>query len=124
MSSSASRQSSTSSAVTCTLVGDASFVTLHGSGDLGDDIARFRRDAGQRHLLVLPRLFDWMPDDIARDLLDHGCERSDVVLVCERLPRDDEAITRTTVGELARHAGGTARSDTPFSDLSVLVVRR
>jgi len=107
-----------------TPIEDATFVTLHKSGDLGDDLARLRRDAGQRHLLVLPRPFDWMPGDIARDLLGHGCERSDVALVCERLTRDDEAVTRTTVGELARHAGGTARSDTPFSDLSVLVVRR
>ena len=103
---------------------DATFVTLHKSGDLDDDLARLRRDAGDRHLLVLPRPFDWMPGDIARDLLDHGCDPSAVALVCERLTHDDEAITRTTVGELARHAGGTARSDTPFSDLSVLVVRR
>jgi cobalt-precorrin-7 (C5)-methyltransferase len=65
-----------------------------------------------------------MPGDVARDLLDHGCDRGDVALVCERLTRDDEAITRTTVGELSRHAGGTTRSDTPFSDLSVLAVRR
>ncbi|OYR47321.1 cobalt-precorrin-7 (C(5))-methyltransferase [Halorubrum sp. Hd13] len=103
---------------------DATFVTLHKSGGLDDDLARLRRDAGDRHLLVLPRPFDWMPGDIARDLLDNGCDRSDGALVCERLTRDDEAITRTTVGELARHAGGTDRSDTPFSDLSVLVVRR
>ncbi|WP_144800116.1 cobalt-precorrin-7 (C(5))-methyltransferase [Halorubrum depositum] len=103
---------------------DATFVTLHKSGDIGDDLSRLRRDAGERHLLVLPRPFDWMPGDVARDLLDHGCERSDVALVCERLTRDDEAITRTTVGDLASHAGGTGRSDTPFSDLSVLVVRR
>jgi|AntRauTorckE6833_2_1112554.scaffolds.fasta_scaffold08696_7 hypothetical protein len=38
---------------------DATFVTLHKSGDLGDDLARLRRDAGERHLLVLPRPFDW-----------------------------------------------------------------
>ena len=107
-----------------TPIEDATFVTLHKSGDLGDDFARLRRDAGRRHLLVLPRPFDWMPGDIARDLLDHGCERSDAAIVCERLTRDDEVITRTTVGELARHAGGTGPSDTPFSDLSVLVVRR
>ncbi len=103
---------------------DATFVTLHKSGDLGDDVARLRRDAGERHLLVLPRPFDWMPGDVAVDLLEHGCVADDVVLVCERLTHDDEAITRTTVGELAAHAGGDGRDDTPFSDLSVLVVRR
>jgi hypothetical protein len=41
----------------------------------------------------------------------------------ERLTHDDESITRTTLGELAGHAGG-GREGTPFSDLSVLVVRR
>jgi len=65
-----------------------------------------------------------MPGDVARDLLNDGCERSDVALVCERPIRDDEPITRTTAGELARHVGGTERADTPFSNLSVLVVRR
>ena len=103
---------------------DATFVTLHKSGDLAADLDRLRRDAGERHLLVLPRPFDWMPGDVAADLLDHGRRPGDTALVCERLTHDDEAITRTTLGDLAAHAGGDARADTPFSDLSVLVVRR
>lgn len=85
---------------------------------------RLRRDVGRRHLLVLPRPFDWMPGDVAADLLDHGGEPSASALVCERLTHDDEAITRTTLGDLASHAGGDGPDDSPFSDLSVLVVRR
>ncbi|GAB6878053.1 cobalt-precorrin-7 (C(5))-methyltransferase [Halorubrum gandharaense] len=103
---------------------DATFVTLHKSGDLTDDLARLRRDAGERHLLVLPRPFDWMPGDVAADLLDHGASDDDAALVCERLTHDDEAITRTTLAELASHAGGDGQEDTPFSDLSVLIVRQ
>ncbi len=103
---------------------DATFVTLHKSGDLTADLDRLRRDAGARHLLVLPRPFDWMPGDIAADLLDHGCRPGAAALVCERLTHDDETITRTTLDDLATHAGGDGRDDTPFSDLSVLVVRR
>ena len=103
---------------------DTTFVTLHKSGDLGEDLYRLRRDAGKRHLLVLPRPFDWMPGDIAEDLLEHGGDPDDTALVCEKLTHDAESITRTTLGDLAAHAGGTDRSDTPFSDLSVLVVRR
>lgn len=102
---------------------DATFVTLHKSGDLTGPLARLRRAAGSRHLLVLPRPFDWMPGDVAADLLDHGATPDDDALVCERLTHDDESITRTTLGQLAAHAGG-GRDGTPFSDLSVLVVRR
>lgn len=103
---------------------DATFVTLHKRGDLTADLERLRRDAGRRHLLVLPRPFDWMPGDVAADLLDHGARPDATALVCERLTHDDETITRTTLGDLSAHAGGTDREDTAFSDLSVLVVRR
>ena len=103
---------------------DATFVTLHKRGDLSADLDRLRRDVGDRHLLVLPRPFDWMPGDVAADLLEHGGRADATALVCERLTRDDEAITRTTLEDLAEHAGGDGRDDSPFSDLSVLVVRR
>ena len=103
---------------------DTTFVTLHKSGDLADDLERLRRDVGKRHLLVLPRPFDWMPGDIVADLLDHGGSADDTALVLERLTHDDQAITRTTLGELAEHAGGSGPEETPFSDLSVLAVRR
>ncbi|MUW13993.1 cobalt-precorrin-7 (C(5))-methyltransferase [Halorubrum sp. CBA1125] len=107
-----------------TPVEDTTFVTLHKSGDLGPGLARLRRDVGERHLLVLPRPFDWMPGDVAADLLDHGADPDAAALVCERLTHADEAITRTTLGDLADAAGGEGPSSTPFSDLSVLVVRR
>jgi len=100
------------------------FVTLHRSGDLSEDLARLREDAGDRHLLVLPRPYDWMPGDIAEHLLDAGNSASLDALVLERLTHDDEAITRATLGELAEHAGGDRREESPFSDLSVLAVRR
>jgi cobalt-precorrin-7 (C5)-methyltransferase len=55
--------------------------------------------------------------------LDAGASASLDALVFERLTHDDEAITRTTLGELAGEAGGTGADETPFSDLSVLAVR-
>ncbi|WP_248898018.1 cobalt-precorrin-7 (C(5))-methyltransferase [Haloplanus halobius] len=100
------------------------FVTLHKSGSLDADLDRLRADVGDRHLLVLPRPYDWMPGDIAADLLDAGATPRTTALVLERLTHDDEAITRTTLGDLATHAGGADPSDTPFSDLSVFAVRR
>ncbi|PSQ55124.1 cobalt-precorrin-7 (C(5))-methyltransferase [Halobacteriales archaeon SW_8_68_21] len=107
-----------------TPIEDAAFVTLHRSGDLTDGINRLRRNVGKRHLLVLPRPFDWMPGDVAADLLEHGGDPEAGALVCERLTHDDERITRTTLRDLAGHAGGDEAGDSPFSDLSVLVVRR
>ena len=99
---------------------DTEFVTLHKSGDLAPDLARLRDAVGERHLLVLPRPFDLMPGDVAADLLEAGAAPDLRALVLEKLTHDDESITRTTLGDLAEHAG----EETPFSDLSVLAVRR
>ncbi|WP_137286007.1 cobalt-precorrin-7 (C(5))-methyltransferase [Halorussus salinisoli] len=101
----------------------SAFVTLHKSGDISPDLDRLRAAVGDRNLLVLPRPFDWMPGDVAAELLDAGGSPSLEALVCEHLTHDEESITRTTLGDLAESAGGTGREDTPFSDLSVLVVR-
>lgn len=102
----------------------ATFVTLHRSGDLSADLARLRRDVGERHLLVLPRPYDLMPGDVAADLLEAGAAEALPALIYERLTHAEESITETTLGELAEHAGGQSAEATPFSDLSVLVVRR
>ncbi len=96
------------------------FVTLHVRGDLTDALARLERDVGDRHLLVLPRPFDWMPGDVAAHLVEGGADPALDALVFERLTLDDETTTRTALGALADDAGET----TPFSDLSVLAVRR
>lgn len=103
---------------------DTEFVTLHKSGDITAGLDRLAREVGSRHLLVLPRPFDWMPGDIAAHLLDNGADPSLETLVCEHLTHDNEAVSRFTLAELSEHAGGSGVDDTPFSDLSVLAVRR
>ena len=103
---------------------DTAFVTLHKSGDITSGLNRLARAVGERHLLVLPRPFDWMPGDIAAHLIAHGADPDLEALVLERLTHDDESISRLSLAELAAHAGGSGREDTPFSDLSVLAVRR
>jgi len=97
------------------------FVTLHKRGDVAADLDRLRRDAGERHLLVLPRPGDCMPEDVAAVLVESGAVTELDALVFERLTHDDEAVTRTTLGGLAQRADASEGS--PFSDLSVLVVR-
>jgi cobalt-precorrin-7 (C5)-methyltransferase len=102
---------------------DAEFVTLHKSGDLDADLDWLVAAVGDRHLLVLPRPFDWMPGDIAAWLVDAGADPDLDALVYEHLTHDDERATRTTLGDLRASAGGESRESTPYSDLSVLVVR-
>ena len=100
------------------------FVTLHKSGDVTPDLDGLRADVGERHLLALPRPYDWMPGDVAETLLEAGGSPSLETLVFEHLTHDEERRTATTLGDLAAHAGGDGPDETPFSDLSVLVVRR
>ena len=103
---------------------DTEFVTLHKSGDITPGLDRLAEAVGQRHLLVLPRPFDWMPGDIAARLLEAGADPELEALVLERLTHDDESISRFSLAELSDHAGGSGADDTPFSDLTVLAVRR
>ena len=100
---------------------ETTFVTLHKSGPIESDLERLERDVGEKHLLVLPRPFDWMPERIAHRLLEAGGPDCDA-LVCERLTHDDEAITHGPLSELA--ADIDSREETAFSDLSVMVIRR
>ncbi|WP_440765857.1 cobalt-precorrin-7 (C(5))-methyltransferase [Natronorubrum sp. DTA7] len=105
---------------------DTEFVTLHKSGDLAADMERLAAAAtvDERHLLVLPRPYDRMPGDLAQFLLEEGAEPDLEALVLEKLTHDDEQIHRFTLSELAEHAGGSGKEDTPFSDLVVLAVRQ
>lgn len=99
------------------------FVTLHKSGDITRDLRRLRANVGTRHLLALPRPYDWMPEDIAADLLGAGGSPSLETLVLERLTHDDEEITKTTLGRLQVLGAESDADESLFSDLSVLAVR-
>ncbi|ELZ33907.1 cobalt-precorrin-6Y C(5)-methyltransferase [Halogeometricum pallidum JCM 14848] len=102
---------------------ESTFVTLHKSGAIASDLRRLREDVGDRHLLVLPRPYDWMPEDVAADLLDAGASPSLEALVLERLTHANEAVTETTLEGLSAMAAESAEDASPFSDLSVLAVR-
>lgn len=102
-----------------TPIEDSIVVTLHTRGDLEGAFARLVREAGDRNLLILPRPYDYMPERIADVLVERGVEAALDVHVYERLTFDDEAATRTTLGELA---SGDAGDGSAFDDLSVVVV--
>ncbi len=101
---------------------ETTFVTLHKSGDIGADLDRLREAVGDRHLLVLPRPFDWMPEDIAEMLIESGARPETEAVVLERLTHPEEESTITTLAELSGRQFGD--DDSPFSDLSVLAVRQ
>jgi len=102
---------------------ETTFVTLHRSGDITPGLRRLREEVGARHLLVLPRPYDWMPEDIAAELLEGSASPSLEALVFERLTHDDEEVTTTTLGGLRALAQESDGDGSPFSDLSVLAVR-
>ncbi|QZA88090.1 cobalt-precorrin-7 (C(5))-methyltransferase [Salinarchaeum sp. IM2453] len=95
------------------------FVTLHKSGGIDDELEQLVEHVGTRHLLILPRPYDWMPEDIAAYLLEHGASPSLSVFVFEHLTQQEEKITDTTLQALQ----STNTDDSTYSDLSVLVVR-
>lgn len=101
----------------------ATVVSLHRRDPIEDDVDRIVETAGDRHLLILPRPYDWMPADVAAHAVDCGVDPALDALVFERLTRPTEAVTRSTLGELAPDAGGNGPDETAFSDLSVLVIR-
>ena len=103
---------------------ETTFVTLHKSGDIEDDLERLADAVGRRHLLVLPRPYDWMPGDIAEHLIEEGAVPETEALVLEHLTHETESVTRQDLGALAEHAGGDSPSETPFSDISILAVRK
>jgi cobalt-precorrin-7 (C5)-methyltransferase len=101
-------------------------VSLHRRGSIADALARLVADAGERHLLVLPRPYDTMPGDVAAHLVENGVDPSLSALVYERLTHPAESVTRATLGDLAREAESDESGPDDgerFSDLSVLVVR-
>ncbi len=111
---------------------ETTVVTLHRRGSLDAPLDRLAADAGDRHLLVIPRPYDWMPEDVAAFLVERGADPALGAFVFEHLTHDAEARTTTTLGDLATEAGKDGEAgeagesdpgDSAFSDLSVLVVR-
>lgn len=84
------------------------------------DLDRLAADAGDRHLLVLVRPYDWMPPQIAGALLERGANPDLDALVLEELTLPEESVERTSLDGLATNADGT---DHAYSDRSILAVR-
>ncbi len=94
----------------------ALFITFHKRGDIVADrvelLEALRR--GRRHVIALPRPWDFMPVAMARWLLEEGLSPARTVWVLERLTLPDERVQRFTLTELAA-------AEEAFSDLSIVV---
>lgn len=97
----------------------STFASLHRRGDLDGDFDRLADAAGDRHLLVIVRPYDWMPPEIADALVERGAEPELDALVLEELTLPEESIERTTLGSLAADES----KQRAYSDLSILAVR-
>ena len=108
---------------------ETTFVTLHKRGPIEAELDRLASAVGDRHLLVLPRPYDCMPEDVAAHLLNDSAPEARAArsqlsaTVYEHLTHDEERATETTLGDLAAGSGGSGPEDSAFSDLSVLLVR-
>ena len=93
---------------------DTTFVTFHRRGDL-TPYRRHLRDvlAAGRNAIVIPRPWDFMPADIAADLLSGGASPDHAAEVWENLSRA-EAHWSGPLSELPEQT---------FSDMSILLIR-
>ena len=92
------------------------FITLHKREDTArelDELVHYI-DEGRRHIVLLPRPFDFMPARIASRLLEAGVRRDLPVRVYQRLTLEDE---QTWTGDLRE----CSESSEEFSDLSIMV---
>ena len=95
----------------------AYFLTFHKRGDTAQERREFVAAArtGDRHVVALPRPFDFMPSHMAGLLLEQGVAGLREVAVYERLTLPGEQVTRTSLA-------GLAASEQQFSDLSILLL--
>lgn len=100
---------------------ETTFVTLHKRGSIDSDLERLRMDIDRRHLLVLPRPWDWMPERIARLLVEDGVEDREVI-VFEHLTHPEEDRVHTRLTALAEQDSGKTAEQTQFSDLSIMAI--
>lgn len=102
-----------------TALEESIIVTLHKRGTLEVEFDRIAQAVGSLNALILPRPYDYMPEQIATELIARGVAETLDVTVYEQLTFEDEAQTRTCLGDLATPNQG---ADSTYSDLSVMVI--
>jgi cobalt-precorrin-7 (C5)-methyltransferase len=93
-------------------------VTFHKGGSIEDEKQQLREQAkmGKRHMIVLPRPWDFMPADIARFLLSENLAPDREVTILQRVTLENESVLHCNLGELAEEKK-------TFSDLTILIIK-
>lgn len=98
---------------------DTLFITLHrrdGPGSALEELVHYLKE-GRRHIVLLPRPYDYMPAAIAQGLIDDGVPSERTLTVYQRLTFEDEQAWSGNLGDCAQ-------IETDFSDLSIMVFHR
>ena len=95
------------------------FITLHKRADAGSDLEELvhHLNEGMRHIILLPRPFDLMPPQIARNLIEAGIPKDRPIIVYQRLTLEGEKSWAGTLAQCADNAD-------EYSDLSIMVLTR
>lgn len=101
---------------------NAMITTLHKRGPLDTDLTRLSETLGDRHSIILPRPYDWMPERIAKHLVTTTKYQYLSTYLLEHLTLPDESITRTTLGSLADEYSEHEESQSAYADLTVMVI--
>ena len=94
------------------------FITLHKRSDDNDfeELNHYLND-GSRNIILIPRPFDLMPQDIAKGLTSGGQNPQTLVTVYQKLSMSDEMSWEGSLEELSNY-------DSEFSDLSIMVLKK
>ncbi len=97
----------------------ALFITFHKRAPLDDDKEELAEavSKGRRSVIMLPHTWDFMPQDIARFLIERGVPGDTPAIIYQRLTLEDESDSKYPLSDLAD-------LETQFSDLSIMIVPR
>lgn len=94
------------------------FITLHKRSD-DDDLKELNQhlNEGSRNVILIPRPFDLMPQEIAKGLISSGQSLDKQLTVYQKLTMQDEISWEGSLKELSEY-------DSEFSDLSIIVIKK
>jgi len=93
---------------------DSLFITFHKSGDIEMEKEELLKNLGYRHIIILPRPWDFMPKDIAKFLLEKAKEDLEV-LVYENLTLKGEKEYKGKLKDLLNQE---------FKDMCIMIIMR
>jgi len=97
----------------------ALFITFHKRAPIDDDKEELAETVakGKRTVVLLPHTWDFMPQDIAKFLMERGIPGDIPAIIYQKLTLPDESDSKYPLSDLAE-------LETQFSDLSIMIIPR